>query len=88
MDLTENVRLEKRREGYEEAAKRLFKIPTGECCRQSEVWQLKGQQEERGSRGLTKGLKEAAEGNEETTVRLKRLSLASHFLFCEELRSW
>lgn len=50
--------------------------------------QLKGQQEEWGSRGLTKGLKEAAEGNEETTVRLKRLPLASHFLFCEELRSW
>lgn len=59
-----------------------------EISRQGEVWQLKGQQEERGSRGLTKGLKEAAEGNEETTVRLKRLPLASHFLFCEELRSW
>lgn len=59
-----------------------------EISRQGEVWQLKGQQEERGSRGLTKALKEAAQGNEETTVRLKRLPLASHFLFCEELRSW
>lgn len=56
-----------------------------EMSRQGEIWKLKGQQEERGSRGLTEGLKETAEGNEETTIRIRNLPLASHFLFCEEL---
>lgn len=53
-----------------------------EISRQSEVWKLKGQQEEQSSRGLTKGLKKTAEGNEETTIRIRHLPLASHFLFC------
>lgn len=37
MALTENVRLEKRHEGYEEAARRLFKITREECCRQKAI---------------------------------------------------